>query len=203
MLLIALLILPVLLVEFKFQQQIDSWPWLQTTLHIGTGLIWFAFTFEFVIMVSATDRRFDYVKKNWIDLAIILLPLISFLRSLRAFRALRFAKFAKLQQLSKMTRVYRMRGLLAKSLRALLLLEIVHRVLKTSPEKRLANLEIQLADKLDEVKDLEERIFALRKEVAEMEQEPDVIPTPKLLRSKKEMGGGMQGKVDESTLKAS
>ena len=165
MLLIALLILPVLLVEFKFQSQIESRPWLQSVLHFGTGLIWYAFAAEFLIMVSATDRRLDYVKKNWIDLAIILLPFISFLCSLRIFRAARIAKFAKLQQLTKMTRVYRMRGLIAKSMRALLLLEIVHRVLKTKPENRLAKLELQFADKQEELRELERQIEALKKEM--------------------------------------
>jgi hypothetical protein len=36
-------------------------------------------------MISVAPRRLEYCKKHWLDLAIILLPLISFLRSLRCF----------------------------------------------------------------------------------------------------------------------
>ena len=166
MLVIALLILPVLLVEFGLQGYIDRNEWLRTTLHICTGLIWFAFTLEFIVMVSATDKRLGYVKKNWIDLAIILLPLLSFLRSLRVVRAARVARFAKVQQLAKMTRVYRMRGLFAKTLRALLLLEIANRILRITPEKKLAKLQAQFAERQEELTELKEQIDALKTKVA-------------------------------------
>ena len=192
MLCIAMLILPVLLVEFKFQSEIDARPWLQTVLHVCTGLIWFAFTVEFIVMVNATDKRMRYVKKNWIDLAIILLPLISFLRSLRIVRAARLARFAKLQQLTKMTRVYRMRGLVAKTLRALLLFEIVHRIFRISPERRLVKLEDELAEKEEELVELRERIRLVRAEVlrnAEKEtKQHDVVESSRTVRSPKFLG---------------
>jgi len=83
MLIIALLILPILAIEFVFKGAIQEHFWLRLLLHAATGFIWFAFTLEFIIMISATDKKLVYIKKNWIDLAIILIPLISFLRSLR------------------------------------------------------------------------------------------------------------------------
>jgi len=129
-------------------------------IHAATGFIWFAFTVEFIVMVSATDRKIAYIKKNWLDLAIILLPLISFLRGIRA---LRLAKLAKVQQLAKMGRVYRMRGLGMKLLKALLLFEIVSRVLRITPEKKLQKLN-QLRDEcLEELDEVEADILELEK----------------------------------------
>lgn len=171
MLIIAMLILPVLLIEFRYQEVLQHNIWLKLVLSISMGLIWCAFACEFILMVSSTTKKLEYVKKNWIDLAIILLPLVSFLRSLRIFRAAKLAKFAKLQQLTKMGRVYRMRGLLAKTVRAFLVLEIVNRVLKTAPEKRLDKLMAQVEDKEEELRELKQRIEAIRAEM-ETQQTP-------------------------------
>lgn len=161
MLIIALLILPILLVEYGLHSVVEENAWLRMALHASTGFIWCAFAIEFVIMVSATDRKLAYIKKHWIDLAIILLPLISFLRSVRV---LRLAKLAKVQKLSKMGRVFRMRGLLMKTLRALMLFEVINRLLRVTPEKKLAKLKATYKDRLE---DLEE----LKSEIDELEQE--------------------------------
>jgi len=169
MLCIALLILPILLIEFGLSTQVSKMPWLKLALSISTGLIWCAFAIEFIVMVSATDKKLVYVKKNWIDLAIILLPLVSFLRSLRIVRTANIAKFAKAQQLTKMSRIYRMRGLMAKSIRALMVLEVVHRVLKVTPEKRIEKLRIQLAEKEEEANEIRSQIKCLQAQKKEFE----------------------------------
>ena len=166
MLLIALFILPILLVEFGLKDLVDSNFAVRLTLHICTGLIWCAFAIEFLIMICATDRKLAYVKKNWLDLAIILLPLISFLRSLRAVRAFRLAKFAKVQQLAKLGRVYRLRGLMTKALKALMLFEFLHRLLRITPAKKLAKLKSQREDRLEELEELELEIRQLEQAIA-------------------------------------
>ncbi len=89
MIIIALTILPVLLIEFGMRHHVLTRPWLQCMLHTSTGVIWFAFAAEFVVMVSVAEKKLRYCREHWIDLAIILLPFISFLRSLRAVRATR------------------------------------------------------------------------------------------------------------------
>jgi voltage-gated potassium channel len=164
MLIIAMLILPVLLIEFGLHSLVEANQWLQVLLHVCTGFIWCAFTIEFLIMLSATDKRFTYVKTHWIDLAIILLPLISFLRSLRV---LRLARLAKVQKLAKMSRVFRVRGLAMKAMRALMLLGFVNRLLGITPEKRLAKLELLYQDQSEELMDLKEEIDGLKAELAE------------------------------------
>jgi len=163
MLMIALLILPILFIEYGLHSLVEDYAWLRMLLHVSTGFIWCAFAFEFIIMVSAADKKLLYIRKHWIDLAIILLPLISFLRSVRA---LRLAKLARVQKLAKMGRIYRMRGLLMKAVRALMLFEVVHRLLRVTPEKRLIKLKADYEDRLEDLEDLKTEIQQLESELA-------------------------------------
>lgn len=155
MLVIALLILPILLIEFVFKGAVQQHFWLRLLLHLATGFIWFAFALEFIIMVSASDKKFAYIKKNWIDLAIILIPLISFLRTLRV---LRLAKLARMQKIARLGRVYRVRSLGMKAMRALMMFEVVNRILKISPQKRLAKLNAELEERTREIDELSTEI---------------------------------------------
>jgi len=164
MLIIALLILPILLIEFVFKNAVQQYFWLRLTLHLATGFIWFAFTFEFIIMISATDKKLAHTKKNWIDLAIILIPFISFLRTLRV---LRLAKLAKIQKIAKLGRVYRVRGLGMKAMRALMMFEFVNRLLRISPQKQLAKLKAQQEELSLEMADLDGQIAALEQRIDE------------------------------------
>ena len=148
MLFFAMLILPVLLVEYGLRSQVEQHSWLQLTLHICTGLIWCAFAVEFIILFNATERKLAYVKSNWLDLAIILLPLIMILRTLRALQILRAAKA---HQLMKLSRVYRVRGVAMKAFRALMLLEVFGRLIPVSPEKKLKRLQSEYDEKKEEL----------------------------------------------------
>ncbi len=164
MLVIALLILPILLIEFGLKSLVEEHEWLRLLLHVCTGFIWCAFAFEFIVLISATDKKLVYVKKHWIDLAIILLPLISFLRTVRV---LRLARLAKVQKLAKMGRVFRMRGLLMKTLRALMFLEVVNRLLRVTPEKKLVKLKAEYTDRLEDLEELKATIEQLESAVAD------------------------------------
>mgnify|MGYP003662912674 CR=1 FL=1 len=164
MIMIALLIMPVLIVEFFLKEQVAEHLWLRVLLHIGTGVIWFAFAAEFILMVSVADRKLEYCKKHWLDLAIILLPLISFLRSLQTMRATRLAKLMKIQQLSQIARVYRLRATAMKMMRALVVIEFFRRALKLSPERSIAKLKRQLADVESEAKQLRRKIARLERD---------------------------------------
>ncbi len=162
MLIIALLILPVLLIEFGLRGLVEQHYWLRLLLHICTGMIWCAFSIEFIIMFSASKKKLDYVKKHWVDLAIILLPLLSFLRSVRV---LRLAKLAKVEKIAKLGRVYRLKGLGMKAMRALLLLQVVNRLLRITPEKKLLKLKHLHEEKKAELDELEETIRKLEKTI--------------------------------------
>lgn len=155
---IAILILPVLGIEFFLTEQVERFAWLQAGLMFSTGLIWVAFTTEFIVMVSVAERKLDYCKRHWIDLAIILLPLVSFLRTLQLLRATRLAQVARVPQLTKMARVYRLRGVSTKALRAIVLLDLASRLMRTSPEKRIRRLRLEHTRLSKEIHEIERRI---------------------------------------------
>ncbi len=167
MILIALLIMPVLIIEFFMKAQVAQYMWLRTFLHVGTGVIWFAFAFEFILMVSVAKKKVAYCKEHWIDLAIIILPLFSFLRTLQMFRATRIAHFVRLPMLTKLARVYRLRGTAVKALKGLLVLEFFHRVAGTNPQRRIEKLRRQLDDVELEAKQIRREIVKLERMVTE------------------------------------
>jgi len=162
MIAIAFLILPILLLQFGLKSLVEDHFWLQMLIHIATGFIWFAFTVEFILMLGVTDKKFQYIKKNWIDLAIILLPLISFLRGIRV---LRLARLTKIQKLAKMGRIYRMRGLGTKLIRALMMLQVVNKVLRITPERKLEKLIELRIEHAEDLAEMDAEIEALTQEI--------------------------------------
>jgi hypothetical protein len=166
MIIIALMILPVLLVEFTLEEQISVHLGLRVLLHVSTGLIWFAFAVEFVVMIAVADKKLRYCGQHWLDLVIILLPLVSFLRSLRIVRATRVARLARIEQLTRMTRLYRVRGLAVRGFRALLLLGLLQRLFHETPEKRLERLGERLREHEQEAEELRREIAALEAALA-------------------------------------
>lgn len=159
---IALLILPVLGLQMFYQDRIVDYPRLRFALHVGTGVIWFAFATEFIVMVSVTPRKVKYCLRHWLDLVIIVLPLVSFLRTLRILRAAKLLNISKLQQLTRLMRVYRLRGVALRGWRALVLLELTQRMLFQSPAKRLRKLEELCSEKELELQELKQQIEKLR-----------------------------------------
>ncbi|TWT79248.1 hypothetical protein CA13_06460 [Planctomycetes bacterium CA13] len=162
---IALLILPVLLIEFFLKSQVADYQWLRFALHFSTGMIWFCFAGEFILMVSLAEKKIKYCKTHWIDLAIILLPLFSFLRSLRLLRATGITKLVRLSQLNQVARMYRLRGTAMKVLRALVLLDFLERVISPSPEKSLERLQTRLKELDDEARFVRRKIAKLEREL--------------------------------------
>ena len=93
MILIALLIIPVVVVELEIVQTNAYLVSCATKIDDG---IWFAFLLEYLVLVSLYDDKIGYTKRSWLNLVILLLspPLISppgfaSIRSLRTLRALR------------------------------------------------------------------------------------------------------------------
>ena len=162
MMVIALLIMPILIVEFFLKDQVAEYGWLRLFLHVGTGVIWFAFAAEFILMVSIAEKKIEYCKEHWIDLAIILLPLVSFLRSLSIARASRLSNLIRIQQLSNLARAYRLRGTALKAFRVLILFDLTERILHISDERRIRKMEQQLAEMEKQTRLLRQRITRLK-----------------------------------------
>lgn len=135
MILLAIIVLPVLGFELLLQS-VSSWVrqipnfemhlsrlaeadahfvrlWLAYRgLDIAVGMaivfIWLAFFVEFVVKIAIAPSRAGYARKNWLDIVIILLPMLRPVRSIRALRALRLAR---------MLRVLTLRGVAMKLVR--------------------------------------------------------------------------------------
>jgi voltage-gated potassium channel len=154
MIIIALLIIPVLLIEWQFYEQVESFLNTDLSLVLGLvqGFIWLAFAFEFLLLIAVTDNTFTYIKKNWIDLLIILLPFVSFVRSLR------LVKVAKLSQLS---RGYKLRALLMKAREGFIFASFFYRLMAVKPDFQLKKLMKKLNENQKEREVIEEDLAKL------------------------------------------
>jgi voltage-gated potassium channel len=158
MIVIALMVLPLLVAEHVWEKQIQADPSLSLLMQTGQGLIWLAFTIEFLVMISIVEGKLRYCKDHWIDIAIILLPLIAFLRAVRLGRLVR---------LQRLTRTYRIRGLLLRAYRALLVVESIDRIVRGAPETRLEKMKVQFREQEVELEKLGDEIAQLEATLAE------------------------------------
>ncbi|MBN1855090.1 MAG: hypothetical protein JW829_20320 [Pirellulales bacterium] len=157
MICIALMILPLLAAEWFWSRIIDETPWLRFMLDTAMSVIWLAFAFELIIMISITRQKIVYCIRHWIDIAIVILPFIAFMR---AFRLL---QLGRVEYVGRALRVYRVRGMAMRAYRAILMLNIVRHLAQLNPEKRLAILRERLADQ-------QYAIRATEREIAELEE---------------------------------
>ncbi len=73
---------------------------------VAFAIVWTAFVIELLVKLIIAESRWQYLKKNWLDLVIVAVPLL---------RPLRVAS-----SVAKMTRVVRLRGAAVKTGRAVL-----------------------------------------------------------------------------------
>jgi voltage-gated potassium channel len=170
MIVIALMVLPFLAMEYFWLPQVRANFALSLVLDIGTSAIWLAFALEFIVMVSVADDKTRYCLHNFMNLAVVFLPLVDFLPLLRLAR---LARVLEAQQLGKLGRLYRLRGLIARIWRAVLLLEMIQRLFGGYRERRLKRLKQLLIAREEELADL-------RQEIAELESK---LAGQKLVRS--------------------
>lgn len=156
MIVLALMVLPLTVVDYFWADRLAADPLLSGLLNGANGLIWFAFASEFILRLSIADNKWTYLKGHVVDLAIVLLPLFSFLQALRLGRILR------LQQLTRTARLYRLRGVSLRAWRALLLVDAVSRIINGPPERRLLRLRETLTQK-------EHELTTLRNEITKLE----------------------------------
>lgn len=166
MLVFAFLILPVLALEYFKADAVRETPWLALSLHIGVAVIWVAFAVEFVFLSAAAPRPLTYAREKWLDLAIVVLPMLEFMLTqwvdaAPLARLLRLGRALSPAQIDGMERVYRLRGLLTRAWEAFLILGGLGRLLGDRDARRLRQVERQMAE-------LEERLADLRNEADEL-----------------------------------
>jgi hypothetical protein len=156
----ALMAVPVFTLEYFFEEQVREHFWLALALDLASSVIWMAFAIEFTLAVSIAERKLAYCIQNWMDLAIVVLPVIDFLPILRLWQ---LGRLLQLNQVGRLSRMYRLRGLILKAWRAILLLEMISRLLGNYKERRLRKLK-------DEVVAKQIELDELRQEIAELER---------------------------------
>lgn len=113
MLVLALLVLPLLVLEWYYGDDSNSAHWaIRFSILAAGAMIWFAFLVEFIIKIWIAESRVQYVTRNWLDVLIVALPLLRPLRMARAARIVRVS-----QQVSRVSRVFTLRGVVMKLIR--------------------------------------------------------------------------------------
>lgn len=176
MIVIALMILPLLALEYVWADHLRYNLGLELVLDIGTSIIWLAFTIEFITMMTVAQSKIRHCLHNWMDLAIVVLPI---LEGLPILRLLRLTRVMKLQQLTRLGRLYRLRGLLLKTWRAILVLQVIQRLLGRNIEKRLVRLKELQAAKEEELGELRKEIEALESELAQSRAHEAIVEQAK------------------------
>lgn len=88
MILLAVAVLPLLAIEV-YQKPTGA---LATWVDVSFAIIWFAFLVEFVAKITLAESRFEYVRRNWLDLVVILLPVLRVFRLTALARTVRLLK---------------------------------------------------------------------------------------------------------------
>lgn len=169
MIFFALMILPILAIEWQKSEWIDKYQSIHIALDLGTQLIWLAFTIEFIVMISVNEKKLVYCIKNWIDLAIILLPIILFL--IPFFSFLPAARLLRLGRLSNISRAYRVKGLGMRAYQALIILSASQRFSKRLLRNRLETLKEKREQKMEEIQELIQEIKEIELELGNIEKE--------------------------------
>jgi voltage-gated potassium channel len=168
----ALMVLPLFVVEYYWAEEVHAQPLLAFWLDIGTSVIWLAFTVELILMVSVSDRPVRYCFVHWIDVAIVVLPVVEMLP---LFRLLRLGRVMRLEELLRWGRLQRLQALVTRGWRAIMLLQIIQRLRGRSMELRLRQLRELLHAKEDELADIRREIAELEGRIARKAQSPQLI----------------------------
>jgi hypothetical protein len=163
MLFMAILILPILAAELFWAEEVAGHAGVRLALDLGTAVIWLAFCVEFIVMSTLAPKKLVYLARNWINLAIIVMPFLAFLRGLKVGRVLWLGK--GLGKAVKTLKVYRLRGLWMRGWRGMVALDLLERVVHRTPERRLRRLREILGERERDISRLRGRIGDLEAEV--------------------------------------
>jgi voltage-gated potassium channel len=163
MIVFALAVLPLLLIEYGSWDYVHARPGLVLFLDISTSLIWLAFAIELILTLSVAENRLQQAWKHWLDLAVVLLPIFEFVIGFLMFSpVLRLFRLLRLEQLGRLGRLYWLRSLMGKLWRAVLLLNVFHRIRGDYRLRRIRSLEALIARQEEELGDLRRELEDLR-----------------------------------------
>jgi voltage-gated potassium channel len=107
--LLAVILVPVLLTPYVWSVSDGT----RDTLTAVGYLIWGAFAADLAVKLAIAPDRLDYVRRHWVDVALVALPMLRPLRAVRAVRLLRlgWAIGASARVLAGLRRLLARRGL--------------------------------------------------------------------------------------------
>ena len=89
---LALVMVPLLVVPLLT----DLSPGVESAFIAADWFIWAAFAFEYVTRLTLTTERWRFVRREWPDLLILVLPFLRPLRVVRSARALKLLRLGRL-----------------------------------------------------------------------------------------------------------
>lgn len=92
LLVLALAMVPLLVLPLV----LDLPSGIEATFIALDWFIWAVFALEYVVRLALTDRRWRFIRRQWPDLLIIVLPFLRPLRIVRSARALRLLRLGRL-----------------------------------------------------------------------------------------------------------
>ncbi len=141
--------------------------WFFHLLNIGNAIIWSLFVAEFIILCSISKKPFNYVLAHWLELSIIILPMLALARFILISKYIQVSKttyliwFVKIQN---MLNIYRTRSVLNRIIRILIIINIVKRFYQhKNPQRYLEILQEKLKDKEQEIAKINQQIEETKK----------------------------------------
>lgn len=169
-LLLAALMIPFWIIEIFIPKTLIKYYFIYHLLNIGNALIWALFVAEFVILISISHNWTLYLLRHWLELLIILLPMIALVRVIRLVQTSMVLEVLQIPEtillgIPKILNIYRARTFLNRMIRILTLVEFIQLWSKyKNPKKYLVKLKEELAEK-------ELEVILLKRQICEMETE--------------------------------
>ena len=152
-------------------------------------MVWVAFATEFVFKTSAHPKPFGFAQERWLDVAIVVLPMLEFVLTKWVDAAPLARSCSAPGGLSRQNNSpgcsasTGSRGL-PRRRAAVLLLGMVNRLLGNTPEKRLTQLEEQIADLEEQLKEAKQEAEELKALIARRKPAQNLPPRPPSLKGR-------------------
>lgn len=165
-LLFSLFMIPFWLTEMFSPAQLNNNVLIYHTVNLGNALIWELFVIEFIIMFSIAEKKLYYLKKHWLELLIIILPMFALVRILagryvllRQIKLINPENLLKIVRIRRILNIYRARSVFNRIIRIFIVIDVVKRFYQhRDPQKYLALLQEKLANKQQEIAEIQQQI---------------------------------------------
>lgn len=184
----SLVMMPVWLFEIFWPQYLLSHPLFYHLATLGNAIIWGLFVIEFVVMFSIAPKRLDYLKQHWLELFIIIIPILAVARViliakyaslLKQVQLLQYAELVKALNLPRLLNIYQARAVLQRIIRILMIIDILRRFyLSRNPTKYLEMLKNKLAEQEKAVMELKQQINEIEKTLPDNTNKANEVEAP-------------------------